>query len=119
MSCEFEERCYNANEECDGCMYNDCPNSLDYFDWNEEGVKPTDEEKEKHFLNIGKDAVDSCIFKEVCFNSPLGDDKCDSCMYNPDATTMNYFDWNGEGDEPTEEELAEVSDSILQDGVKF
>lgn len=42
-----------------------------------------------------------CKFMEVCSN--FGD--CDFCHHNPDACTQELFEWNGEGEEPTQEEL--------------
>lgn len=44
-----------------------------------------------------------CVFDEKCLNS--GTRECDFCQYNPDACTQNLFEWNGAGEEPTEQEL--------------
>lgn len=45
-----------------------------------------------------------CEFKELCVNF-MSD--CDFCHHNPGSCTQGYFEWNGEGVEPTEEELEE------------
>lgn len=45
-----------------------------------------------------------CFFEDRCSNADI---ECDYCQYNPDACTKDYFDWNGEGEEPTQEELEE------------
>lgn len=44
MSCKFEEKCYNYQSDCDGCMYNPYSITMDYFDFNREGEEPTQEE---------------------------------------------------------------------------
>lgn len=36
MTCFFEDRCSNADIECDYCQYNPDACTKDYFDWNVE-----------------------------------------------------------------------------------
>lgn len=43
-----------------------------------------------------------CDFSDRCENEGVD---CDYCQYNPDACTTDNFVWNGEGEEPTQEEL--------------
>ncbi|EOE7167656.1 hypothetical protein KWL52_006480 [Clostridioides difficile] len=43
-----------------------------------------------------------CKFKQMCKNRYTD---CDGCCYNPSAYLEDSFEWNGEGKEPTEEEL--------------
>lgn len=44
-----------------------------------------------------------CIFEDRCLNA--NDSECDFCQYNEEAHTIDYFEWNGEGEEPTQNEL--------------
>ena len=47
--------------------------------------------------------MNDCVFGDRCNNS--GQVECYTCQYNPYSCTQSYFDWNGKGDEPTNEEL--------------
>lgn len=42
-----------------------------------------------------------CEFEGRCNNEDVD---CEFCQYN-DITTLDYFEWNGEGEEPTQQEL--------------
>ena len=42
--CEFEGRCVNEDIECDFCQYNEDAILQDFFEWNEEGEEPTQQE---------------------------------------------------------------------------
>lgn len=44
----------------------------------------------------------NCNFRDRC---KIYD--CEFCNHNPEACTQSMFVWNGEGEEPTEEELME------------
>ncbi|HBH1807210.1 TPA: hypothetical protein KRM61_000834 [Clostridioides difficile] len=44
----------------------------------------------------------SCKLKEICENKNRD---CDYCCYNPKAYLEDAFEWNGEGKEPSNEEL--------------
>lgn len=46
----------------------------------------------------------NCVFEDKCLNEGQ---ECDFCQYNADAVLQDFFEWNGEGDEPTQEELDE------------
>lgn len=118
MSCELENKCFSSGTECDGCMYNDSPNSLDYFEWNEIGIEPTEEEKDEHFADVLENET-PCIFESKCLNSSSEANMCDGCMYNPDATPMNHFDFNGNGDNPSGEELDEIYNRVTENGIVF
>lgn len=43
-----------------------------------------------------------CEFEGRCNNEDVN---CDSCQYNDNAVLQDYFEWNGEGEEPTQVEL--------------
>ena len=43
-----------------------------------------------------------CPFEEICYNEGS---ECECCQYNPESCTKNFFDWNGQGTQPTEDEL--------------
>ena len=43
-----------------------------------------------------------CAFEDRCVNA--GTSECEFCQYNPEACTQDFFEWNGEGEEPTDEE---------------
>ncbi|NJJ37427.1 hypothetical protein GSQ51_19435 [Clostridioides difficile] len=47
----------------------------------------------------------NCKFKQMCENK---NSDCEYCCHNPDACLEDAFEWNGEGKEPTEEELCDV-----------
>lgn len=44
----------------------------------------------------------SCVFYSRCASHD-----CEYCHHNPDASTKECFEWNGEDEEPTSEELGE------------
>ena len=44
--------------------------------------------------------MNRCVFWDKCYNR--GD--CEFCHYNPEACTQDNFSWNGEGEEPSQEE---------------
>lgn len=46
----------------------------------------------------------NCKFKELCENADVD---CDYCQYNWEACLHDNFEWNGEGEEPTQAELDE------------
>ena len=102
MSCIFEEKCYNYNSDCDECMHNSSGTTLDYFEFNGEGNEPSQEELDAYFETVCSDEAVECSFEDVCYNY---NDECERCMYNPCGTTMDYFEFNGEGEEPTQKEL--------------
>lgn len=43
-----------------------------------------------------------CEFEGRCNNEDVD---CEFCQYNANACTQDFFEWNGEGEEPTQEEL--------------
>ena len=43
-----------------------------------------------------------CEFEGRCENEDID---CEFCQYNAYACTQDLFEWNGEGEEPTQEEL--------------
>ena len=44
----------------------------------------------------------NCKFEDICDS---GNNGCDFCSHNPEACTQDFFSWNGEGEEPTQDEL--------------
>ncbi|MCC0642552.1 MULTISPECIES: hypothetical protein [unclassified Clostridioides] len=46
-----------------------------------------------------------CKFKQRCENK---NSDCDYCCYNPSAYLEDAFEWNGEGEEPTQQEFADA-----------
>ena len=45
-----------------------------------------------------------CRFENLCKNADI---ECEFCQYNRDACLYDYFEWNGEDEEPAKEELEE------------
>lgn len=44
-NCVFENRCYNSGtDKCDVCQYNPDACTRDFFEWNERGEEPTEQE---------------------------------------------------------------------------
>lgn len=43
----------------------------------------------------------NCEFEGRCMNENID---CEGCIYNLDAS-LDHFEWNGEGEEPTQVEL--------------
>ena len=43
-----------------------------------------------------------CAFEGRCSNEDV---ECEFCQYNAYACSQDLFEWNGEGDEPTQVEL--------------
>ena len=43
-----------------------------------------------------------CEFEDRCNNADVN---CEFCQYNLEACTQDFFEWNGEGEEPTQDEL--------------
>lgn len=105
MSCNFEEKCYNYNSNCYECMYNSSGTTLCYFKFNGEGNEPSQEELNSYFESVCSGDAIECQFEKKCYNFTLS---CYECMYNPNGTTLDYFEFNGEGDEPSQEELDDI-----------
>lgn len=102
MSCVFEEKCYNYGNSCNECMHDDSSTTLNYFEFNGEGVEPTSEEIDNHFDAICSGDIHECKLKSVFSEAGR---ECERCMHSPYSTTLDYFEFNGEGEEPTQEEL--------------
>lgn len=43
-----------------------------------------------------------CDFEGRCENEDID---CEYCQYNANAIFQDFFDWNGEGEEPTQVDL--------------
>jgi hypothetical protein len=41
----------------------------------------------------------NCAFSGRCINES---NECDFCQYNPESCTQDFFEWNGEDEEPTQ-----------------
>ena len=54
------------------------------------------------FLIGGKGMFKDCEFEGRCSNEDI---ECEFCQYNAYACSQDLFEWNGEGEEPTQEEL--------------
>ena len=54
------------------------------------------------FLIGGKGMFKDCEFEGRCSNEDI---ECEFCQYNAYACTQDLFEWNGEDEEPTQEEL--------------
>lgn len=104
MSCNFEEKCSNYEINCEECMYNPSGITLNQYKYNGLHNEPSPEEFNNYFETLCIGEAIECPFRDTCYNQHFS---CHECMYDPNSITSDFFEFNGNGEEPSQEELEE------------